>query len=156
MNIIKGLLLAIGGAILGIVLWFAVIFIIGGGTGGAVGGLFASFIGILIAAAYKKGSGRAGFIGFLVVIVFVIASVFTAITVGTAAILYNGGMGYDLLDSMDILMDLLETDNNFSDAFAGDFLVSTGIALGMGIITLLSGNKKKGVQAKQNEESGEI
>jgi len=152
LGIIKGILLALGGAIVGAVLWLVIIFIIGGGTGGAVGGALAAVVGMLIAGAYKKGSGRAGFIGFIVVVVFVVVSVFTVITFGTATILYRGGMGYDLFDSADILFDLLDVDANLSSAFAQDILISTGIALVMGLITLFGGNKKKDVQVEQSDD----
>jgi len=155
MNIIKGILLALCGAILGAGLWLVVIFIIGGGTGGAIGGVFASVIGMLIAGAYKKGSGRAGFIGFLVVVIFVVASVFTAITIGTATILYRGGMGNNFVESLDVLLELLDVDSNLQAAFAQDFIISVGIALVLGLITLFGGNKKKGKEDEAIEENAE-
>ena len=149
-------MLALGGAALGAVLWLVVIFIIGGGTGGAIGGVFASIIGMLVAGAYKKGSGKAGFVGFIVVVIFILVSVATAITLGTASILYRSGMGYNLLNSLDVLLDLLEVDNNIISAFTQDLLITMGIALILGLITLFGGNKKKTLQEEnQSNESVE-
>ena len=154
-SIILGILLALGGALVGTGLWLAVIAIVNGGTGGAIGGAIAAVIGMLVAGGYRKGSGRSGFIGFLTVIVFVLASVITAVTLGTSIIIFREGLGNTLLDSFDILLDLLETDTNLAGAFAQDLLITAGIAIVLGLTSLFGGKKKNDSSSSQPEQPSE-
>jgi len=141
-NMGKGILFAFGGMLLGIILWVAVIALLGTGTGGAVGGAAAAVIAMLVAGAYKAGKGAPGAVGIIIAALFSLIAVAVSITVGTAFLIYGEGLGNSVFDSLTMLLDLLPINDVLRRAFLQDFLICAGIAVVMAIVTVV-GSKKR-------------
>jgi len=138
----KGILFAFGGMLLGIILWVAVIALLGTGTGGAVGGAAAAVIAMLVAGGYKLGKGKPGAVGIIIAALFSLIAVVVSITAGTSFMIYAEGIGASVMDSFDLLLELLPINDVLRRAFLQDLLICAGIAVVMAIVTAV-GNKKK-------------
>ena len=139
----KGILFALAGMIIGFAIWLAVIALFGIGTGGAIGGVFAAVLGMLVAGGYRKGSGKPGAVGIIIVVLLTFVAAAAAITLGVAFQIYREGMGDSVFEALEILFDLLGTNRQLTTAFLQDFIISTGASVVMAIVSLVGTGKKK-------------
>ena len=142
-NIGKGILFALAGAIVGCVVWLAVIALSGWGTGGAVGGALAAVLGMLVAGAYQKGQGKSGIVGIILVALITFAAAAVAFIFGLSIYLYNEGIGNGVFDALDRIFDLLGNDTRFTSAFIQDFAISIGASVVVAIATMVGKKKDK-------------
>ena len=139
----KGIILALVGMIAGLALWLVLIALLGAGTGGAVGGVFAAVLGMLSAAGYRKGPGKPGIVGIIPVALLALIGTAAAITLGTAILIYQEGIGQNVFDSWGILFDLLGVDNRVTSAFLQDLIITAAISVVMAVVSMVGGKKKK-------------
>ena len=139
---VKGLILAFAGAIAGFALWTIVIALLGAGTGGMVGGGAAAVLGMLIAGGYRKGPGRPGIVGIILIAPLAFITTTITITLGTSIIIYQEGLGQNVLESLEILSELLGTDSRLTGAFLQDLIITAGISVVTAAATV-GGKKKK-------------
>jgi len=137
-NVGKGILFAVIGAVVGFIVWAILIGFLDLGTGGVFGGILAAGLGTIIATAYQKGAGgKAGAVGFIVVIVLSAIGAVTAIILGASFLIYNEGIGDSVFDAMGILWELLRSE------VIQDTLIAAGIAAVIAVVSLVGGNKKE-------------
>ena len=136
-NVGKGILFALGGALIGFAVWVALIAFLELGTGGVFGGVLAAGFGMVVAGAYQLGAkGKAGAIGFIVTAILSGIGAVAAIILGAGFIIHNLGQGSDVLDAVGILLD------RFFGEVVIDVTVGAGIAIVMACVSLAGGNKK--------------
>jgi len=136
-NVGKGILFAVVGAVVGFIVWVALIAFLELGTGGVFGGILAAGLGMIIATAYQKGSGgKAGAVGFIVAILLSATGAVASIILGASFLIYNEGVGDSVFDAMGILWDLLRSE------VIQDTSIAAGIAAVMAVVSLVGGNKK--------------
>lgn len=153
-NLGKGILFALGGLVAGFVLWIAVIFIIGGGTGGAVGGGLAAVLGSLIVGAYKKGNGPSGVVGIVIVVILTIIGAVGVITLGVGIIVYQEGFAHTIFDGVDLLFADFGNRGPLGSAYLREVITMSGIAAGMSIFTMIGNKKGKKEDGSSLEDLG--
>ena len=122
-NMGKGILFALGAAVVIGFLWAALIMFIDGGTGGLIGGVIAAALGALTAAAYRFGKGKTDVTGMVIVgLISALASI-GAIIVGLGWLFSDAGLVGGIFDGIRLTFDLLGLDATFSSAFWFDIAV---------------------------------
>jgi len=138
-NMGKGILFALIGGVVGAAVWLAVIAFFGRGTGGAIGGAFAGVLGVFVGGGYKKGLGKPGIIGYIIVAVIAFVVAAGAIVLGVTIYLYNEGVADSLGDTFERMMDY----RPLRAALIQDLLFMSGIAIGGSIMGIAEGKEDK-------------
>ncbi|MCL2355340.1 MAG: hypothetical protein FWC68_05725 [Oscillospiraceae bacterium] len=146
-NMVKGILFALGGAAVGFGLWLAVIALFAIGTGGAIGGAFAGGLGGLVATAYYKGAGKSGAVGYGTVVIIAIVGTFAALALGVAIYLYNEGVASSVGAGFDLIFD----NDDLRSAFMQDMTITGIITVGASVWTLKSMSKEVVEEASKEE-----
>jgi len=153
-NLGKGILFAFGGLVAGFALWIAVIWIINGGTGGAIGGALAAVLGSLIVGGYKKGKGPSGVMGIIVVVIFAVIGAVGVITLGAGIMIYQNGFAHTIFDGVERLFIDFGNRGPAGSAWLREVIIMSSITVGITVWTMMNNKKEKAEDLPDLEDLG--
>jgi len=145
-NMGKGVLFAFGAAVVAMAIWALIIAMFDIGSGGAIGGVFAAAVGMLVASAYRFGQGKPDIAGIVIAALLAALAAGGAIIFGVAGYLANNDLVSGLFAGISGTFELAGLSSEFARELYLSLAITTVVA------AVIAAGTVKGVTAKKKDE----